>query len=279
MAPIRGYTGKLPVTNSGFVFNNFYNPLFPVSTSDGEYITDTSLIPKEGVWSAYRSKNNYLPFVLGNAFNKMNYKTTAYHDHTSTYYYRNYYVPNFGYVYYACGRGLNINCKQWPESDLDMINATYNQYMDNSPFLTYYVTVSGHLRYNTYNSMAVKNWSAVKNLSYSTAIKAYMACNIELDKALAQLIQYLSDKGILDNTVIEISGDHYPYGLTLDEMNEKSDFVRDDNFDKHKSSLVIWSSSMKEPINVDKLSSSIDILPTLLNLFDQLSGTSRIKGL
>jgi phosphoglycerol transferase MdoB-like AlkP superfamily enzyme len=115
--------------------------------------------------------------------------------------------------------------------------------------------------------MAVKNWSAVKNLSYSTAIKAYMACNIELDKALAQLIQYLSDKGILDNTVIEISGDHYPYGLTLDEMNEKSDFVRDDNFDKHKSSLVIWSSSMKEPINVDKLSSSIDILPTLLNLF------------
>ena len=35
----------------GFQFNNFYTPIFPISTADGEYITDTSLIPKEGVWS------------------------------------------------------------------------------------------------------------------------------------------------------------------------------------------------------------------------------------
>ena len=27
----------------GFQFENFYTPLFPVSTADGEYITDTSL--------------------------------------------------------------------------------------------------------------------------------------------------------------------------------------------------------------------------------------------
>lgn len=254
------------LSREGFYFTNFYNPVFPVSTSDGEYIMNTSLIPKEGVWSAYRSSNNYYPFVVGNAFNKLGYKTNAYHDHTATYYHRDMYVPNWGYDYYACKRGLDINCHIWPESDLEMINASYDDYINNTPFATYYVTVSGHLQYNTYNSMAVKNWDAVKNLKYSTSVKAYLACNIELDKALARLIELLDEKGILGDTVISLGGDHYPYGLTLDEINEKSDPKRDDNFDKHKSAYILWNSEMK-PVTIDKLGSSLDILPTILNLF------------
>lgn len=254
------------LVNEGFVFENFYNPVFPVSTSDGEYMTMTGLIPKEGVWSMKRSSDKYYPFVLGNSMKAIGYKTTAYHNHTATYYYRNLSHPNFGYEYIACNRGLDINCKQWPESDLEMINATYDDYMDSAPFHTYYVTVSGHLRYNTYNSMAIKNWDAVKDLPYSTPVKAYIACNIELDKALEQLIKYLDEKGILKDTVIQLSGDHYPYGLTLDEINEKMEPDRDDNFEKHRSQLVIWNSEMK-PVKIEKLGSSIDVLPTLLNLF------------
>lgn len=254
------------LSTEGFVFKNFYNPLFPVSTSDGEYIKATSLIPKEGVWSTYRSRKNYLPFVLGNSFKNLGYKTTAYHNNSATYYNRNLSIPNFGYDFYGCKQGLNINCKQWPQSDLEMVNATYNAYMNNEPFLTYYITVSGHLRYNTYNSMSRKNWDAVKDLPYSTSVKAYLACNIELDKAVEQLIKYLDEKGILKDTVIELSGDHYPYGLTLDEINEKSNPKRDDNFEKHRSSLIIWNSEMTT-VKVDKLGSSIDVLPTLLNLF------------
>lgn len=254
------------LVHEGFVFNNFYNPLFPVSTSDGEYMTITSLIPKEGVWSTYKSYDNDMPFVLGNAFKNIGYKTTAYHNNLASYYKRNKSIPNFGYDYYACGRGLNINCKQWPESDLEMVDATYDQYMNNQPFLTYYITVSGHLRYNTYNSMSRKHWDAVKDLPYSNAVKAYLACNMELDKALEQLIKYLDEKGILKDTVIELNGDHYPYGLTLNEINEKMDPDLDDNFEKHRSHLIIWNSEMKK-VEIDKLGSTIDVLPTLLNLF------------
>ena len=43
------------MSTNGFVFNNYYQPLFTVSTSDGEYMFMNSLIPKEGVWSMYRS--------------------------------------------------------------------------------------------------------------------------------------------------------------------------------------------------------------------------------
>ena len=39
--------------NEGFQFDNFYTALFPVSTADGEYHTDTALLPKEGIWSMY----------------------------------------------------------------------------------------------------------------------------------------------------------------------------------------------------------------------------------
>jgi phosphoglycerol transferase MdoB-like AlkP superfamily enzyme len=89
---------------------------------------------------------------------------------------------------------------------------------------------------------------------------------MEFDKALANLIKYLTDTGKLDNTVIAISGDHYPYGLTLDEINEKSTYVRDDNFEKHHSSFILWNSKMK-PVTINKICSSLDVLPTLLNLF------------
>ncbi|MDD3048844.1 MAG: LTA synthase family protein [Bacilli bacterium] len=254
------------LSTEGFQFTNFYTPIFPVSTSDGEYITITSLIPKEGVWSEYRSSSNYFPFVLGNLFKSIGYKTTAYHNNTYTYYYRQLAYPNYGYDYYACGRGLNINCNIWPESDLDMVNATYEQYMNNSPFLTYYLTVSGHLRYNKYNSMSLKNWAAVDSLNYTIPVKAYLAANIELDKAVEQLIAALTAKGILEDTVISISGDHYPYGLTLDEINEKSSYIRDDKFTKYKMSFLLWNSETKTKV-INKLGSSMDVLPTLLNLF------------
>lgn len=253
--------------NEGFKFTNFYTPVFPVSTTDGEYIMATSLIPKEGVWSAYRSSDNYFPFVLGNAFKNLDYKTTAYHNHSATYYERDEYIPNWGYDFYACKRGLNINCNRWPESDLEMIDASYNQYINNTPFMTYYITVSGHLNYTKAgNSMANKNWSYVKDLPYSEKPKGYLATHVELDKALESLIKHLDEAGILADTVIAMGGDHYPYGLTLDEINELADPDRDDNFEKHRSAFILWNSEMK-PKTINKVGCSLDIVPTLLNLF------------
>ena len=47
----------------GFKFNNFYTPTWGVSTSDGEYVACTGLLPKEGIWSFYKSSKNYMPFA------------------------------------------------------------------------------------------------------------------------------------------------------------------------------------------------------------------------
>ena len=78
------------------------------------------LLPKEGVWSFYRSSFIDMPYGLGNVFKKMGYKEiNAYHDHTYKFYDRNLSHPNLGFDYKGCGNGLEklINCNIWPESD------------------------------------------------------------------------------------------------------------------------------------------------------------------
>lgn len=255
----------------GFQFDNFYTPLYPVSTSDGEYITDTSLIPKEGVWSMYKINGNYMPYSYANVFERLNYKTHSYHNNTYDYYHRDVYLKTMGYdSYLACGNGLEkrINCRIWPQSDYEMVKTTVDDYINDDHFVAYYMTVSGHLEYTVNdNMMATRNYSKVKDLNLSHAAKSYLATNIEFDKAIGELLKRLEESGKLENTVIAISGDHYPYGLTLDQVNELSSYKKDKDFELHHMPFLLWSGDMKEPIKVQKYASSLDVLPTLLNLF------------
>lgn len=253
------------LVHEGYNFTNFYTPLWEVSTSDGEYVACTGLIPKSGVWSFQQSANNYLPFVMGNQFKKLSYKTLAYHNHSYSFYDRHLTHPNMGYAYKGLGNGLNVK-KTWPESDLEMMEKTVSEYINNQPFHAYYMTVSGHLQYNfTGNYIAHKNKKYVKDLPYSDQAKAYLATQIELDRALEVLLTQLEAAGIADKTLIALSADHYPYGLELETINEFAGHKVDENFELYRSPFIIYTKGM-EPTTIDKLGSSLDIIPTLSNL-------------
>lgn len=255
------------LSREGFVFENFYNPIWGVSTSDGEYTTCTSLIPKSGVWSFYRSGSNLMPFCFGNQLGALGYSVRAYHDHTYDYYRRDVSHPNMGYDYKGYGNGLNVT-KTWPESDVEMMELTIPEYIDDELFHTYYMTVSGHLEYNFGgNRMAAKHKDDVADLPYSEACRAYIACQMEFDQAVQYLIDQLEAAEVLDDTVIVISGDHYPYGLEKEEIDELAGETVEENFELYHTTLIIWNSAMEEPITIDKPSCSLDILPTLSNLF------------
>lgn len=257
------------MANNSFIFNNYYQPLYPVSTSDGEYMNLTSLIPKEGVWSFSKSSKISMPYGIGNIFKKDGYVTYGFHNHNYKYYDRNKSHKNIGLTYYGCGNGLEkkMNCKHWPNSDKEMIDATTNYYIDNDKFMTYYMTVSGHLNYNfNGNNMAYRNKDKVKNLSYSKAVKAYYATQIELDKAMESLLKELESKNKLNDTLIVIAPDHYPYGLTTKQMNEVSTIDRSDKFEKFHTTLIMYNPNI-EKTEVNKVISSIDILPTIYNLY------------
>ena len=263
------YTPTLyKLATEGFVFNEFYNPLWWKSTTDGEYVACTGLIPSSKVRSFKQSGSNSMPFCMGNMLGAEGYPTMAYHNHTYTYYNRNISHPNMGYEYYGLGNGLEVR-KTWPESDLEMMEKTIPQALAGEmPFHNYYMTVSGHMNYNFLgNYMAGKHKSEVADLDMSEEARAYIACNMEFDQAMAYVLEQLEAAGQLENTVICISGDHYPYGMNPETWNEFYGGEMDTDFEVYRSSLIIWSGDMTEPVVVDKPCCSMDILPTLLNLF------------
>ncbi|NLD88114.1 MAG: sulfatase-like hydrolase/transferase [Clostridiales bacterium] len=98
--------------------------------------------------------------------------------------------------------------------------------------------------------------------------QAYIACHIELDKALEYLLAELEAAGKLENTVICMSADHYPYAMTEEEYEELAGKDLSDGMDKFRNNLILWNAGMEEePVTVTKACGSMDLLPTLLNLF------------
>ncbi|MDD3174416.1 MAG: LTA synthase family protein [Herbinix sp.] len=256
------------LVHEGFVFNNFYTALWQTSTSDGEYAALTGLIPT-GTRNMYNGRNNLWPFALGNQFDKLGVASKAYHDHTYTYYQRNETHPNLGYIFKAKGNGLVLeHPNTWPESDVEMINSTVDEYVNEDQFHVYYLTVSGHMNYTFEgNYISYKNRDLVADLPYSEDVKAYIACQIELDRALEQLIKKLEDAGVADRTVIALSADHYPYAWDKSILDEAAGHVVEPNFETYKNHFILWCEGMDENVVIDEPCSSLDILPTLTNLF------------
>lgn len=268
------------LVNNGFVFDNFYNGLWGVSTSDGEYVNVTGLIPEQGIWSMRYSgeQGNDMWSSYGKMFRENGYSTYAFHDNTYDYYGRDVSHPNLGYDYYALGKGLDLE-ECWPESDKEMMEKSLPYYINDDLFHVYYMTVSGHMNYSfSGNMMAYRHEDEVAGLPYSEAPRAYIACNIELDRALEYLIDELDKAGKLDKTVIVMAADHYPYGLTNEEVSELLGHTVDPTFELYKSSLVIWNSQMTEPIHVKKYGYAIDINPTVMNLFGMPYDSRMVMG-
>ena len=257
------------LSHEGFVFDHFYTPLWGVSTSDGEYVTTTSLIPKSGVWSYSLSSDNYMPFSLGRQFRQEGYRTLAFHDYLYDYYDRFRTHQNMGYDFYAIGQGLHLeSADQFPPSDLEMMEQAVPMFADEDQFMVYMLTVSGHLNYTLEeNAMSARHWDEVKDLPYSDPVKCYLASQLELEAAMTSLLDQLEAAGQLEDTVIVLSADHYPYGLTEEEYSELLGHPVDPVFEIYENALILWSADLEEPVHVDKYCSSLDLLPTLSNLF------------
>lgn len=115
--------------------------------------------------------------------------------------------------------------------------------------------------------MAEKHRASVEHLDLSDEAKAYLACQMELELAMQNLMQQLEAAGQLENTVICLTADHYPYGLAKEAIDELAGHVVGERFELYRSTLILWSADMKEAVKIEKPCCSLDILPTLSNLF------------
>ncbi|MBQ9609550.1 MAG: LTA synthase family protein [Lachnospiraceae bacterium] len=258
----------------GFVFDNYYTPLWYGSTVGGEYADLTGLMPKSGGYLSMTKSGmnkNDMMFTLSRQLLDKGYKVTGYHNNYYTYYDRNISHTNLGYDWIGVGNGYepeynDYGTMLWPQSDERLIDTTFDEYASDEPFHTYYLTVSGHVMYDFGgNAMAKKHKDLVDNLNYSETTKAYIACQYELELAMETLVRRLEEKGIADKTLIVLTADHVPYDdkAVCDEL---AGHTLDGTFEWYENTLIIWSASMENPVYVDKYCSSLDILPTVSNL-------------
>lgn len=262
------------LANNGFVFKNFYTPTV-YSTIGGEFQELSGLYAGSlDILTRFRSGNNYFPMGIATLFNNEGYLTQAYHDSFSTFQDRNKYLRSLGFnTFEGCESKENeMQCYPWPGSDVSMIDATYQKYINSeTPFMVFYASVSGHGGY-TSASAYYKKYKDLLDVHYPAASvesKAYVAGQMELDRALERLLQVLEENGKLDNTVIALVGDHAPYYLyekSMSYINEISTYERDRKIELFHSNFILYNSQM-ENVEVTKVGSQIDVMPTLYNVF------------
>ena len=286
------------MSTEGIVFEDYYQPLWSGSTTTGEYQILTSLLPSYGAKSIQKTISNNMYFTIGNALLREDYTTAAFHNGSYTYYSRYLTHPNLGYETFTANgngmSGLSNTESSWPQSDLEMMEWLVPRYIEDAdePFAYYIMTLSGHSKYDSTNWISNKNmeaveeWAEENGYEYTFATMCYFANNLELEYALEYLLEALEEAGLLENTVIVLTGDHYPYSLSDDygynaagkltyynvEENLASlyGYMPETDPEYNINSLIIWTPSLSgldEQIVVSDPVSSIDILPTLLNLF------------
>lgn len=267
------------LATKGIQFADYYQPA-SAGTTGGEYEIIFGALPTSG-GSSFKNmtkRNNYM--TIGSQLSRLGYTGYAFHNNTYTFYDRNKTHNAIGYSEGFMGLGNGMEeyvTKQWPESDLEMMKGTIPLYIDKEPFNIYYMSVSGHNDYSkNSNAMSKKNWDRVKDLDYSDRVKAYIACQLELEDALTYLLEQLEEVGLSNDTVIVLSADHFPYGLDEDAavgnmpyLSELYGYDVTNYMERDHNTLIIWSGILEklDPIVVDTPVSSLDILPTLSNLF------------
>lgn len=265
------------MATQGIQFKEYYQPAWGASTTTGEFSNLLGLVPTQGGSSMNIVTHQNMFLTMGHQLQKQGYYSVAYHDHLKDFYHRDHTHTYLGYdKFIARYGGLEIE-GTWPESDLEMMQVTVPQYIDQQPFSIYYMTVSGHCEYSQKgNAMTRKNWDKVQNVNHSDIVKGYLAANLELEYAMESLLNQLEEAGIADDTLIVLATDHYAYGLersktwqnTVDHLAELYGVEKYDQFVRDHNALIMWSGCLEgKNIVVDTPVYSLDILPTVSNLF------------
>ena len=255
----------------GWSFKNNYSPRNSCSTGNNEM---SGMI---GIYSIYNTcttndfKGNTYFNSIFNLFNKENYYTFSAHNYTEHYYERRTIHQNMGSQKYYGVEDLNIDYsneyKDW-SSDEDFMNEFLN-ILDNNKdgkFMTWLTTVSSHQPYGYSSKEGDKYLDLFEDEDISMELKRYKSKLKILDNALGILLDGLEKRKILDDTVIVMFGDHYPYGLPTDMINSVLDYDVSKEYEAERTPFVIYNSKEKGKVIYD-YTTYVNIVPTIANVF------------
>lgn len=250
------------------------------STFNSEFAVNTGyLTPITYTKNAYTFNKNNFDYGMAKLFKNLGYKINAFHMNSSEYYSRGINYKNWGYDKYFGLKDLGDYKDETYYLDTELIkNETFykNMFPTDINFVDYIITYSNHIPFS--QTKGVCKMLTEDTLEEGTTLNEEDCARIqakETDNMIGLLIQALEDKNLIDNTVIVAYADHYLYTLTdktiLAKYKETSN-----NLINH-TPFFIWAKGI-ESTNITSVTSQLNILPTVLNLFGMYEHPSYYIG-
>lgn len=268
------YPNFYKMVTEGWYWENNYSPRNSCATMNNEFSGMTSLYSIYNTCTASKYRSNEYYESLFNLFNNDDYVTFSAHNYTQAYYPRKTIHTNMGSKEYFGAEKLKIKYSNeyinWAYDDEFMekiLGIIDNKTENNEHFMTWLTTVSSHQPYSTSSIQGDGHLNITKGTKYPMDVRRYMSKLKYLDDGLGILLEGLEKRNILDDTVIVLYGDHYPYGLSTKNINKVLDYDTSEYKNAERVPFVIYNSTI-EPKVYSEYTSYINILPTLSNLFN-----------
>ncbi len=258
------------MSKEGICFSNMYASIYgTAATLNSEMVTNVGCYAPQDGSVIISFADNYFPHSLATRFTKAGYTARQYHFNDPAFYNRGLMNKTFGYREYV---RYSDHMKSKDVSSMDTIivedDELYQTLVEDEKFFDYIISYTAHVPYDETDEntlTALQRHPEYEGMTDSEELNNYFAKARITDDMLSGLIQRLEHDGLLENTVIVAMGDHYPYGLS--DKDALYDFSGVDRYEQllYKVPFVVWSPGL-EAVEVNKLASSIDILPTIVNL-------------
>lgn len=256
--------------NDSFTFNNHYSPRNSCATGNNEMTIMTSLFTINNTCTTQSFKNNEYFQSIFNIFKNEGYKTSSYHNFSDHFYNRTISHKNMGSEAYYDITKLEPNYTpsliEWP-SDVNLMKEASKHFIKEDKFMAFITTVTAHQPYITSSIYGDKHLDLFKDLDASKSVKRYFSKLKETDLALNELINILKQEKKLNDTVIVVAADHYPYALSNNVLKKvyKNDININNEIDR--TPFIIYNSKIKGS-DYYQYTSIMNILPTIINMFD-----------
>ena len=269
------YPNFYKMVHEGWYWENNYSPRNSCATMNNEFSGMTSLYTISNTCTASKYRGNKYYESLFNLFNRTdNYVTFSAHDYTAAYYPRKAIHFNMGSKDYYSVERLGIKYSSsyinWANDDdflKKILSIIDNKTSNGEHFMTWLTTVSAHQPYTVSSIQGDKYLSMTNGTGYPSDIRRFMSKLKIQDIGLGLLLEGLEKRGILDDTVIVLYGDHYPYGISKSNINKVLDYNTSKDMNAERVPFVIYNSTIA-PKTFSDYTSYINILPTLANLFN-----------
>ena len=263
------FLNKLSTGNDDFrYYPNFFHQTGQGKTSDSEFTMDNSLygLPQGSAYSL-KGDNTYqsLPAILDQ---KEGYTSDVMHGDYKTFWNRDQIYKHFGIdkfydaTYYDMSdeNVVNLGLKDKP---FFKASAEYQSKMK-QPFYSHLITLTNHYPF-TLNS---EDASIDKPNTGDSTVDGYIQTAHYLDQALEQYINDLKTKGLYDDSVIMIYGDHY--GISENHNNAMEKLLGEQITPAKFTDLNrtgFWLKIPGKNGTVDETyAGQMDVMPTILHL-------------